>query len=112
MSDVIVVPIDQVFENPWNPNIVPDAIMDALKANIERSGFNQPILVRQRDGRDGYEVVDGAHRFRAACDLGIEQVPVIVRDMSDAEAKAQTLAMNKLRGEMEPADVARLVREI
>lgn len=110
-----MVAVASIRENPWNPNTVPDDIMAALKRNVERFGFNQPILVREipeQDGGKKYEVVDGAHRFRAAVELGIEKIPVVVRDFTDAEAKAQTIAMNKLRGEMDPEQMAQLVREI
>jgi len=112
-----MVAVAAIYENPWNPNEVPAEIMAALKRNIERFGFNQPILVRPiggetLDGPVAYEVVDGAHRFRAAVELGIDKVPVVVREFTDAEAKAQTIAMNRLRGEMDPVQMATLVREI
>jgi ParB/RepB/Spo0J family partition protein len=111
--DVIRVPIDKVHPNPWNPNTVPESIMSALRANVKRAGFNQPVLVRPHPTKQGeYEIVDGEHRWTVLRDDGATEIDVIVRDMSEAEAKAQTVAMNKLRGEMDPADVARLVRDI
>ncbi len=106
-----MVPIGQIRPNPWNPNVVPEHVMEALVANVKRVGMNQPILVRPlTDGE--FEIVDGEHRWQVANRAGLEEVPVIVRDLDDHEAKAQTLAMNKLRGEMEPADVARIFREL
>lgn len=111
----IMVAVDVIRENPWNPNEVPADTMAALKRNIDRFGFNQPILVRPLNDPSTdakFEVVDGAHRFRAAVELGLKQIPVVLREFTDAEAKAQTIAMNKLRGEMDPAQMARLVREI
>jgi ParB-like chromosome segregation protein Spo0J len=59
-----------------------------------------------------YQIVDGQHRWEVAKEAGFEELPVIVREMTESEAKAQTIAMNKLRGEMEPADVAALVKDI
>lgn len=113
--EVVQVPVDAVRPNEWNPNVVPDHVQAALEKNIERAGFNQPILVRELDksesGKRRFEIVDGEHRWRAARARGDKTVPVIVRDFTDADAKLQTIAMNRLRGEMEPADVARLVRE-
>lgn len=111
-ADVILVPVDQVRPNEWNPNVVPEHIARALVKNIDRAGFNQPILVRRHPDGNGYEIVDGEHRWRYAQETGRTEVPVVIRDFTDAEAKAQTIAMNKLRGEMDAADVARLVREI
>lgn len=106
---VVQVKVDEIRPNDWNPNVVPDHVQAALEKNIERAGFNQPVLLRETD--DGYEIVDGEHRWRAARARGDKTVPAIVRDFSVTEAKLQTIAMNKLRGEMEPADVARLIRE-
>lgn len=110
---IVHVPIETLHPNTWNPNVVPDETKRALRENIDRAGFNQPILVRPHPQVDGhYEIVDGEHRWRAAKDRGDDAVPVVVRQFSEAEAKAQTIAMNRLRGEMEPADMARIVREI
>jgi ParB/RepB/Spo0J family partition protein len=106
-------PLTEIQENPWNPNVLPDHLQLALVENIRRAGFNQPLLVRRNPGEGRpYEVVDGAHRLRAARAAGLERVPCLVVDMDDAEARAQTLAMNRLRGELEPAQVAALIREI
>lgn len=114
-KDAIEVDVDQVRENDWNPNEIEPAMFTQLVENMQKAGFNQPLVVRPYGGEDEpfeYEVVDGAHRFRAAKQLGMKRVPVIVRPFSDAEAKTQTLAMNRLRGEMDPEAVAKLIRSI
>lgn len=113
----IMVKVDAIRENAWNPNAMDEATLKATIANVKRFGFNQPILVRAVndptvDPTIKYEVVDGAHRFRAARACGLTEIPVVVREFTDAEAKAQTIAMNTLRGEMDPERVAQLVREI
>jgi hypothetical protein len=126
MPEVVEWPIDRVHPNTWNPNVVPEHTMQALKANVTKMGFNAVLLVRPHpvDGAGALvgekgagvsdtdvQIVDGEHRYRTALAEGYTHVPVIVRAFTDAEAKTQTIAMNKLRGEMDPADVARLVRE-
>lgn len=109
--EVLLVDPDRLHPNEWNPNVVADHVQRALGKNIERAGSNQPVLARPHPTREGeYEIVDGEHRWREHKERGL-QVPVIVRPFSTAEAKLQTIAMNRLRGEMEPADVARLIRE-
>lgn len=107
---IVEADIEHVRPNEWNPNSMTAGMKAALKANIERVGFVQPILVRDLD--DGYEIVDGEHRYQAAVELGYKTVPVIFVDATDGEARAQTIAMNRLRGTMEPADLARLIREV
>lgn len=110
-KDAIEVDVAAISENDWNPNEVDAAMQQQLVENIRKAGFNQPLVVREiAEGQ--YEVVDGAHRFRAAKQIGMAKVPVIVRPFTTAEAKTQTIAMNKLRGEMDPAAVARLIREV
>lgn len=106
-------PTTEIQENTYNPNVVADHVMKALIANVKRNGFTQPILVRPNTG-DGraYEVVDGEHRLRAARAAGIEFVPCVVSMIDGVEAKAQTLAMNQLRGEMDASQVAAIIREI
>jgi ParB/RepB/Spo0J family partition protein len=106
-------PTTEIQENAYNPNVVSDAVMAALVANVKRNGFTQPILVRPNTGEGrAYEVVDGEHRLRAARAAGIEFVPCVVTMIDDAEAKAQTLAMNQIRGEMDSSQVAALIRDI
>jgi ParB-like chromosome segregation protein Spo0J len=107
----VMVKLDRIRENPWNPNRMDEVTMRAAIENVKRFGFNGAVLVRKLDD-DLFEVVDGAHRYRAAKAVGLTEIPVIVREFTDAEAKAQTIAMNEIRGEMDAADVARLVREI
>ena len=50
--------------------------------SISEDGILQPIVVRN-DGAGGYIIVAGERRYRAACRAGLEEVPVLVRDMSD-----------------------------
>lgn len=111
--EIIYLPLDEIQENPWNPNVMPDAKMMALVANIKRVGFNRVLVVRPNTGQGrAYEIVDGEQSFRAGRAAGVEFVPCVVRMLDDAEARAQTIAMNEIRGEMDPSQVAALVREI
>ena len=109
-----VVAIERVHPNGWNPNRVPERIMAALVANVKRAGFNQPLLVRPLsvlDEEPEYEIVDGEHRWRAAKEAGLKEVTVIPVVLTDEEAIGQTLAHNRLRGEMEPSEVAAILAE-
>jgi hypothetical protein len=115
LKDAETVPLKRLRPNPWNPNVVPEHIMRALVENIREVGFVQPILVRPVEaddmGRD-LEVVDGEHRFRAAQDAGLTHTLVISQELSDDDARVQTLALNHLRGEMDPVDTAALVQAL
>jgi ParB-like chromosome segregation protein Spo0J len=71
--------------------------MDSLKASIGRDGFCAPILVRPIE-RGRYEVISGNHRFMAASELGLTQIPCVVSKMSDAAAKRLAINLNTIHG--------------
>jgi len=70
-----------------------------LAASIRERGILQPLLVRA-DGRGGYLVLAGERRLRAARELGLAEVPVLVRDVDDADALLETLIENVVRADL------------
>lgn len=84
-----------------------------LMASIKEKGVLQPILVR-RSG-DGYEVVAGERRLRAARALNLSQIPVIIKDVTDRESLVLALVENMQREGLNPVEEAkgfkRLVEE-
>jgi len=102
-------PIKAIRENDWNPNKMDEPKFKALVEAIKEFGFVQPLLVRRVEG--GYEVVDGAHRLRAAKKAGLKKVECVVIECKEDEAKLRTLMMNRLRGAFEPFALAELVRQ-
>jgi ParB/RepB/Spo0J family partition protein len=117
-----LIKINMIEPNPWNPNKVPDEIMRALVANITEHGVLQSVTVREVEepglggetmpGSGKYEIIDGEHRFAAAQEAGHTQVWGTISEMTKEQAKAQTLAMNRLRGEMDPAGVAQVFKDL
>ena len=102
--------IEQVFPNDYNPNVVPEDIMAKLWAEIEQKGLCEPIIVRQAG--DGYVIVDGEHRFKICRDLGWQEIPCIVQDFDEKEAKIKTLQLNYLRGSPVPIRLASLIHDL
>ncbi|KQP11983.1 ParB/RepB/Spo0J family partition protein [Pseudorhodoferax sp. Leaf267] len=89
-----------------------------LAESIKAQGIMQPILVRQlTSGPEAgkYEIIAGERRFRAARLAGLDQVPVLVRDVPDESAAAMSLIENIQREDLNPLEEAqglqRLVRE-
>jgi len=78
--------------------------LEDLKASIKEKGVLQPILVRKHE--DGYEVVAGERRLRAAKALGLEQVPVIIKNVTDREALVLALVENIQREELNAIEEA------
>lgn len=93
------VPIAQIRPNPFQPrqNFNREG-MDELVASIRERGVIQPLLVRRL--RDGYELIAGERRLRAATEAGIPAVPVLVHDVDDAGALELTLIENLQRKDL------------
>ena len=88
----------------WQPRrYFDDSAMQELVTSVEQHGILQPLLVRPLAG-DGYEIVAGERRFRAAQKARLRDVPVIVRSMSDAEALQYALLENLQRQDLNPVE--------
>ena len=101
------VPLALIKPNPAQPRrrFDPDAIA-ALAESIGAAGVIQPLIVRPLlDGR--YELVAGERRLRAAQTVGLETVPVIVRDEDEAGRLETALIENVAREDLNPVDEAR-----
>ncbi|GAB4469964.1 MAG: ParB/RepB/Spo0J family partition protein [Burkholderiaceae bacterium] len=85
-----------------------------LAESIKAQGVMQPILVRPVDGGQ-YEIIAGERRFRAAQMAGLDEVPVLVKDVPDEAALAMALIENIQREDLNPLEeaqgVQRLIRE-
>lgn len=85
-----------------------------LAESIKTQGIMQPILVRPVQG-DGYEIIAGERRFRAAQLAGLSEVPVLIKEVPDESALAMALIENIQRENLNPLEeaqgVQRLIRE-
>src|SRR3989338_2395624 len=87
-----------------------DAKLAELIASIKERGVLQPILVREKD--EGYEVIAGERRLRAARALNIKEIPVIVKDVNDQEALVLALIENIQREELNAIEEANAFRKL
>ncbi|MGB0478069.1 MAG: ParB/RepB/Spo0J family partition protein [Parvibaculales bacterium] len=78
--------------------------LDALAASVEKSGVLQPLLVRPCD--DGFEIIAGERRWRAAQQARLHQVPVIVQPVNDVTALEIGLVENVQRADLNPVEEA------
>jgi len=101
------IPVAAIDPNPSQPRRHFDAdALAALATSLQRSGVLQPVLVRPRaDGR--YELIAGERRWRAATIAGLNEIPAVVRDRSDAEAIELALVENMVREDLNPIEQAR-----
>jgi len=82
----------------------PDALRE-LAASVRSKGILQPLLVRRAPG-GGFTIIAGERRWRAAREAGLERVPAIVRDTTDAEAFELALVENIQREDLNPIEEA------
>jgi len=97
-------PVAQIVPGANDRTRFDDRALAELAASIAAHGLAQPITVRPQG--DCYELVAGERRFRAACQLGWETIPAIVRELSDEAADAIMLAENLARADLDPLDEA------
>ena len=89
-------PVDDIFPNPHQPRKrFDDDTIDELAASLKLNGMLQPLIVRKSPG--GYELIAGERRWRAAIKAGIEEVPILVKDVSDDQALVLSLVENLQR---------------
>lgn len=93
-----------------------DEALSELSESIKKNGIMQPIIVRASQKQQGkYEIVAGERRFRAAQLSGLDQVPVIIREISDKQALELALIENIQRQDLSPIEEAngyqRLIEE-
>tara|TARA_R110000803_G_scaffold16806_2_gene46035 strand:+ start:941 stop:1744 length:804 start_codon:yes stop_codon:yes gene_type:complete len=101
--EIVYAGLGEIMPNDYNPNRQSDSDFDLLLRSITEDGFTQPIVaVRTADPEQAkqypYTIVDGEHRWRAASQLGLTEVPLAVVPMSLEQAKIATLRHNRARG--------------
>lgn len=104
---VRVVPIQYVDDFPDHPFLVKDdESMEQLVNSIRMNGVLNPVIARKKED-DRYELISG-HRRKHACKiLGIEQIPIIVREMSRDEAVIEMVDSNLQREVILPSEKAK-----
>lgn len=85
--------------------------LEELANSIKTQGVMQPIIVRAVDG-DSYEIIAGERRWRASQLAGLEQIPVIIRDVSDETSIAMSLIENIQREDLNPMEEARALKRL
>ena len=100
------VPVERIRRGRHQPRrIVDESALEELAHSVRARGIVQPIVVRPA-GNDGFEIVAGERRWRAAQMAGLHEVPVVVRECSDSEAAAVALIENIQREDLNPIEEA------
>ena len=107
-------PIDQLKPSPFQPRrYFSEDELNGLADSIRAKGVMQPLLVRtSSDGSDGYEIIAGERRWRAAQLAGIHELPVLVRELSDRETLEVALLENIQREDLSAFEEAEGYRRL
>jgi ParB family chromosome partitioning protein len=113
-----LLPVAQLQAGKYQPRTrMDEGALNELAASIRSQGVMQPVLVRPLggDGMTRYEIIAGERRFRAAQLAGLEEIPVLVRDVDDQAAAAMALIENIQREDLNPLEeaqgIARLISD-
>lgn len=98
-----LIPIEDIDPNPHQPRQAMGDLSELI-ASVREKGVLEPILVRPVEGR--LQIIAGERRYRAAIDAGLDEIPCIVRETSDAETMELALIENLQRQDLTPFEEA------
>ena len=104
-------PIEDIVPNPNQPRIhFNETELRELSESIQEHGVLQPLLVRKHG--NGYEIIAGERRYQASKLAGLEELPVIIKDVNDEEMLALALIENLQRSDLNPVEGAKGYRQL
>jgi ParB family transcriptional regulator, chromosome partitioning protein len=98
-----LVPIDEIDPNPNQPRQHMGDLSE-LMASIAEKGIIEPIITRQRGGR--FQIVAGERRYQAAVQVGLREIPIVIREVDDNEIIEIALVENIQRKDLGPFEEA------
>ena len=105
------IPFDRIRMNPYQPRRRVDSeALAQLAESIRTHGVIQPVLVTEQP--DGYQLVAGERRLRAAQLAGLDRIPAVVRQLADREQLELALVENLLRADLNPIEEATAFRQL
>jgi ParB family chromosome partitioning protein len=114
-SAVYTLPVEKLQAGKYQPRVrMDDAAILALSESIRQQGVMQPLLVRRipQEGADLYEVIAGERRLRAAIKAGLNDVPVLIKDVDDEQAAIMALIENIQREDLNPMEESRGIKRL
>jgi len=109
---LLMLKIGQLQPGKFQPrSYMDDAALQTLADSIKSQGIMQPILVR-KIASEKYEIIAGERRWRASQIAGLDEVPVLVRDIADESALAMALIENIQRENLNPLEEAQGIKRL
>ena len=104
-----MIPIDQIDPNPNQPRQVMGDLSE-LMASIAEKGIIEPIIVRQRGTR--FQIVAGERRYQAAIQVGLREIPIVIREVDDNEIIEVALVENLQRKDLTAFEEAEALQSL
>ena len=105
------VSIDKINPNPNQPRThFNETLLNELADSIRENGVLQPLLVRKKG--EGYEIIAGERRYQASKIAGLEELPVIVKEVDDQKMLELALIENLQRSNLNPIEEAKGYRQL
>ena len=105
------IPVASIKPNPYQPrDAFDEEALGALADSIREVGLLQPVLVRPAG--DGFELIAGERRLRAAKRVGLQTIPALVRETDDDRALEQALVENVQREDLNPLEEAAAYQQL
>jgi ParB family chromosome partitioning protein len=98
-----LIPIEQIEPNPNQPRQVMGDLSELI-ASITEKGVIEPLIARQRGQR--YQIIAGERRYHAAIQAGLRELPLVIREVDDAEVIELALIENLQRKDLTPFEEA------
>jgi ParB family transcriptional regulator, chromosome partitioning protein len=94
-----LIPIEQIDPNPNQPRQVMGDLSELI-ASITEKGIIEPLVVRPRGDR--FQIIAGERRYQASVQVGLQELPVVIRDVDDSEMLELALIENLQRKDLTP----------
>jgi ParB family transcriptional regulator, chromosome partitioning protein len=106
-------PIERIYPQTGQPRQhFNEEQLAGLVDSIKEQGVIQPAIVRRREKGDGYELIAGERRWRAAQMAGLKELPVVVKDVDSADAFEMALVENIQREDLNPIEEAEAIKRL
>lgn len=106
-------PIERIFPRADQPRQrIEEEALRGLAESIKEQGIIQPPVVRRRESGEGYEIVAGERRWRAAQLAGLKEIPIVIREVDSADAYEMALVENVQRQDLNPIEEAEALQHL
>jgi len=111
-KEVLYISVDSIKPNRFQPRKdFNDSKLKELTESVRQKGVLQPVLARQIDN-DSFELLAGERRWRAAKAVGLDKIPVIIKETTDSDALEISLIENLQRDDLNPLEEARAYKRM